>query len=116
MSTSLNEEDYIFYDLYAEDFTLWKCFLFSLWSHYVFVCKLCDILQTLTTWLAKSMKKFGYPLPTTLEFQLSHPSKPKTLSQKLFFKLDLEGPSTLKPIEHKLSCKHTFCLLPRFVD
>jgi hypothetical protein len=39
------------------------------------------------------MKKFENPLPTTLEFQSSHPLQPKTLSQKLFKKLDLEGPS-----------------------
>jgi len=43
------------------------------------------------------MKKFGNPLLTTLEFQSSHPLKPKTLSQKVFKKLDLEGPSTPKP-------------------
>ncbi len=58
-----------FYDCCVENFTLWWCFLLSLWSHYVFAYKLFDILQTFTTsWHAKSMKKFGNPLPTTLEF------------------------------------------------
>jgi hypothetical protein len=41
------------------------------------------------------MNKFGNPLPSTLEFQLPHPLKPKTLNQKLFKKLDFEGLSTL---------------------
>lgn len=47
------------------------------------------------------MKFFGSPPLTTLEFQPPHPLKLKTLSQKLFLKLDLERPSTLKPVEHK---------------
>jgi hypothetical protein len=82
ISSSSSEKDDIFYDCYAKDFILWQCFLVSSWSHYVFACKLCDILQTLTTsCLTKSKKKFGNPPPTTPKFQLPHPLKPKTLSQ-----------------------------------
>jgi hypothetical protein len=58
------------------------------------------------------MKFFGSPPLTTLEFQPPHPLKPKTLSQKLFKKLDLERPSTLHYVEHKPSCKHPCHLLP----
>jgi hypothetical protein len=53
-------------------------FLLSLWSHYVFAYKFCDILQTLIVWQhAKSMKFWNLP-PTTLEFQEPHPLKLKT--------------------------------------
>jgi hypothetical protein len=86
-----------------------KTLLFGNVSYFHFVRKFCDILQTLTRWLAKFMKKFGNPLSTTLEFQSSHPLKPKTLSQKLFEKLDLEGLSTLKPIEQKLNIFQLVC-------
>jgi hypothetical protein len=87
ISISSSEEDEFFYDCCVEDLTFWQCFLFSLWSQCVFACKFCDILQTLiASWLAKSMNFFGSPPLTTLEFQPPHPLKPKTLSQKLFFK------------------------------
>jgi hypothetical protein len=85
ISRSSSQEDNMFYCC-AKDFTLWQCFLLSLWSHYVFACKLCNILQTLTaSCFTKSKKKFENPPPTTPKFQLPHPLKPKTLSQ-FFFK------------------------------
>jgi hypothetical protein len=62
------------------------------------------------------MNFFGNPPLTTLEFQPPHPLKPKTLSPKLFEKLDLEKPSTLKLVEHKPSCEHPCHLLPPLID
>jgi len=82
---SSSEEDEIFYDCCAENFTFWQCFLYSLWSHYVFARKHSDVLQTLiASWLAKFMNFLGSPPLTTLELQPPHPLKPITLSQKLF--------------------------------
>lgn len=60
---------WIFFMIVVLKILLFGDVLLSLWSHYVFAYKLCDILQTFTTsWHAKSMKKFGNPLPTTPEF------------------------------------------------
>jgi len=66
LAWNIDDKDKVIYDCCLEDLTLWQTFLLSLWSFsvfahlfYVFILKLCELLQTLTSsWLAQSLKKF----------------------------------------------------------
>jgi hypothetical protein len=82
--------------------------------HFVFVCKLCKILQTITnSWLVKPLNKIAILFPTTLKYKVfsTKNHKPKTINKN-----KIGGLSMPKPIEYKLEYKNHGHLLPSFTN
>jgi len=87
----------MFYDCLGEDLTFWQYLFLILWSHSVFVRKLCEILEILiSSWFANSLKIVGHLPPITLKFEVV--STLETLNQKLPIKIKYVGPSTSNPV------------------